>query len=132
MSTLVQARDAHLLRRAVLLDAVASGAMGLLLVATAAPLSPLLGLPEPLLRGAGLVLIPYVAFLLLLWRAERITARSAWTVIAINAAWVLASFGLLASGAVSPTVTGVAFVIAQALAVLVFAELQFIGVKRLR
>ena len=45
------------LRTALLGDAAASGATGLLLVIAAGPLAPLLGLPEPLLlirqRGIG-------------------------------------------------------------------------------
>ena len=49
------------LRLALLGDAAASGATGLLLAAAAGPLTPFLGLPEPLLRGAGVVLLPYAA-----------------------------------------------------------------------
>ena len=51
-------------------------------------------------------------------------------IIAINALWVAASFGLLLSGLVAPTPLGYAFVIAQALAVALLAELQFIGLRR--
>ncbi len=51
-----------LLRVALLGDAAASGGMGLLLTAAASPLASLLALPEPLLRGAGLVLLPYAGW----------------------------------------------------------------------
>lgn len=131
MSTLVQIRDSNLLRRAVQLDAVATGAMALLLVLAAVPLSSWLGLPGLLLRGAGFVLLAYVAFLGWLLSRERISKPMAWMVIAINALWTVGSFALLATGWVSPTTLGTAFVIAQAVVVLVFAELQFFGVKRL-
>lgn len=47
-----------LLRAALLGDAAASGGMGLLLTAATHPMASLLALPEPLLRGAGLVLLP--------------------------------------------------------------------------
>ena len=47
-----------------------------------------------------------------------------------GALWVAASFGLLVSGAVQPTMLGYAFVIAQALAVALLAGLQFIGLLR--
>ena len=50
------------MRNALALDAAASGATGLLLLAGARWLEDLLGLPVALMRGAGLILIPYVAF----------------------------------------------------------------------
>ena len=53
-------------------------------------------------------------------------------IIAINALWVAASFGLLVSGAVAPNLLGYGFVVMQALAVAVFAELQIVGVRRNR
>ena len=49
------------LRRVLLLDAVATGATALLAVALAGPLAGWLGLPVGLLRGAGLILIPFEA-----------------------------------------------------------------------
>ena len=51
-------------------------------------------------------------------------------IIALNVAWVAGSIGLLMSGIVAPTVLGYAFVIFQAVVVGVFAELQFIGLRR--
>lgn len=130
MSTFVQINDANLLRRAVQLDAVATGAMALLLVLAASPLAGLLHLPEPLLRGAGAVLLVYVAFLGWLLLRGRIGAPMAWTVIAVNASWTIASFVLLAAGWIAPNALGVTFVVVQAVAVLVFAELQYVGLKR--
>ena len=51
-------------------------------------------------------------------------------IIGVNALWVAASVTLLVSGAVEPNLLGYAFVIAQALAVALLAELQFIGMRR--
>jgi len=48
----------------------------------------------------------------------------------MNGAWVIASVGLLLSGLVQPTGWGYAFVIAQAVIVGAFAELQIIGVRK--
>jgi hypothetical protein len=45
-------------RRALIADAAASGATGLLLLAGAGLLDRLLGLPTAFLRGAGLLLVP--------------------------------------------------------------------------
>ena len=47
-----------------------------------------------------------------------------------NSAWVAGSLALLVSGAVSPTMLGYAFVLVQAVAVGVLAELQWIGLRR--
>jgi len=51
-------------------------------------------------------------------------------VIAINAAWAIASIVLLLSGWGSPTLFGQALIVMQTIAVGVFAELQFIGLRR--
>jgi hypothetical protein len=50
------------LRNVLLVDAAASGATGILLIAGASLLDGLLGLPVTLMREAGLILVPYVAF----------------------------------------------------------------------
>ncbi len=52
-------------------------------------------------------------------------------VIVANALWVVASIALLVSGEVAPTMLGYVFVIGQAVAVLGFAELQWVGLRRI-
>ena len=118
------------LRFALLADAVASGATGLLMIAGADLLTGLLGLPVALMREAGLLLVPYVAFVAFVGTREVISRPAVQAVIALNVLWVLASAGLLVSGFVAPTALGYAFVIAQAIVVGVFAELQFVGLRR--
>lgn len=130
MNAVARTPSSHLLRRATQLDAVATAAVAALLIAAAAPLSQWLHLPQNLLLGAGLLLVPYVAFLGWLLSRERISTAQAWAVIAINACWVIDSALLLVSGWVAPNALGVAFVVAQALAVAVFAELQYFGLRR--
>ncbi|BCD85438.1 hypothetical protein PSm6_18450 [Pseudomonas solani] len=119
-----------LLRRVLQLDALVSGAAGLLMTLGAGPLSSLLALPAALLTGAGLSMLPWCAVLLWLARRDTLDRRAVWAVIAVNAVWVVDSLLLLVSGWVQPTLLGQAFVIAQALAVVLFAELQFFGLKR--
>lgn len=123
-------QPSHLLRRVLQLDALLSGAAGLLMTLGAGPLSSLLALPVALLTGAGLLMLPWCAVLLWLSRRETLDRRAVWAVIAVNAVWVVDSLLLLVSGWVQPTLLGQAFVIAQALAVVLFAELQFFGLKR--
>jgi hypothetical protein len=90
----------------------AMGAAGLLLAAGA--LAPATGLPEGLLRGAGLVLVPWAAFLA--WCASQATAprRAVLAVVLLNLLWAADSVLLLALGWVSPNGVGVALVLVQA------------------
>lgn len=118
------------LRNALLIDAAASGATGLLVIAGAGLLDGLLGLPVALMREAGLILVPYVAFVA--WVATRgsIARGAVLAIIAANALWALASVCLLFSGLVAPTGLGYAFVIAQAAVVALLGEMQYVGLKR--
>lgn len=118
------------LRFALLADAVASGATALMMVAGADLLTGLLGLPVSVMRYAGLVLVPYVAFVAFIGTRQHISHGAVKAIVAMNIAWVLASVGLLAGGFVAPTALGYAFVIFQAVVVGVFAELQVIGLRR--
>ncbi|MGH8806595.1 MAG: hypothetical protein ACREX0_01795, partial [Noviherbaspirillum sp.] len=105
-------------------------ALGLLLVFAAGALEPLFGLPAPLLREAGIVLLPLAAFIAHLAMREQLSRRWVWAVIIVNALWVIDSIVLLLSGWVTPTTFGQAFVIAQAVAVGVFAELEYFGLRK--
>ena len=119
-----------LLRYALIGDAVASGATGLLMAAGAGFLTGLLGLPEPLLRSAGLVLLPYAAVIGYLGTRTTLSRGAVWTVIILNALWVVDSLALLLGPSLSPTALGYAFVLFQAVVVLVFAEAQYFGLRR--
>jgi len=119
-----------LLRSALLIDGLVSGATGLLLVLAASWLGAFLELPRPLLFGAGLSLLPFA--IVLVWMANRLELNrlGVWAVIVVNAVWVIDSLLLLISGWVTPNLFGYAFVIAQAVAVVVFIELELFGLKR--
>lgn len=119
-----------LLRQALLADATTSAAFALLMLLAAGPLSHLLGLPEAFLRGAGVILLPYVALLAWLSLRDRMHKVFVWAVILGNILWTADSLLLLVSGWVSPTSAGYAFVIMQALVVLMYAELQIVGLRR--
>jgi hypothetical protein len=120
----------NFLRYALLADAIASGATGVLLIAGAGLLDGLLGLPVALMREAGLLLVPYVALVAYVGTREVISRPAVQTIIALNIVWTVCSIGLLLTDTVVPTALGTAFVIAQAALVAVFAELQFIGLRR--
>ena len=118
------------LSRALLADAIFSGVAAVTLTLGAGMLAPLLNLPEALLREAGLFLIAYTT--LVGWLGTRTSVMKAlvWFVIVGNAAWTFGSIALLFSGAVNPNLLGQVFIVAQAIATGVFAELQYVGLRK--
>src|SRR3954451_11405375 len=118
------------LSRALLADAIFSGVSAVGLTLGAGMLAPFLNLPESLLRETGLFLIAYTA--LVGWLASRSSVPKALVLLVIvgNAAWTLGSFALLFSGAVSPNLLGQLVTVAQAIATGVFAELQYVGLRK--
>ena len=119
-----------LLRRALLADAIFSGTSAVVLTLGAGALAPLLNLPDPLLRETGLFLILYAALVGWLGTRQAMPKALVGLVVAGNAAWTLASIALLFSGLVTPNLLGEVFVVAQAIATGVFAELQYVGLRR--
>ena len=118
------------LRATLWTDAIATGATGLLGILAAGPLSDWMDLPAALLRGAGIALIPFVAYLVVIATRDVLSRTGTKAVIGINIAWVTGSAVLLLSGAVDPNAFGYAFVIAQGAAVAMFAELQATALGR--
>lgn len=126
-----QPQPSPLLHRSMIADAAITGLTGLALIAGAGMLSSLLGVPQSLMRNAGLILIPY-AVMVFYWSSPvRLSRPRVWTVIGLNLAWVVASVLLLTAGWIEPTALGVAFVLFQAVVVAVFAELQYAGLRSL-
>ncbi|MBY0533278.1 MAG: hypothetical protein K2P86_15040 [Xanthobacteraceae bacterium] len=118
------------LRRVLLLDAVATGATGILLLGGTSLLVSLLNLPVSLMTYAGAFCVAWAAIVGFASTRKQLSRNLVWTIIVANALWTLGSIALLVSGYVSPTLLGYAFVIAQAITVGVFAELQYVGLMR--
>jgi hypothetical protein len=116
------------LRRVLALDALSCLAMGLLMGLGAAGLAPLFGLPDGLVRGAGLALLPLAAFIF--WLATRPSPPRPLVCVVIlgNLAWTAESFVTL--GQNQATALGTAFVSAQAVAVLGLACLEYVGLRK--
>ncbi|MCD2187453.1 hypothetical protein [Actinomycetospora soli] len=123
-NTMTAPRTHAPLRRVLLLDAVASGALGVAAAAGAGVLDELLGLSSGLLVGVGVFLVVYAAGLVGLARRTTIPRGATTVVVLGNATWVLASLALTIGAREHLTVLGVVVVLAQAAAVAVFAELQ--------
>jgi hypothetical protein len=118
------------LRRALIADAIFSGVAALGFTFGAGAFAALFNMPEAFLREVGLFLIAYAAFVGWLGTRQAMMQPLVLLVIAGNAAWTLGSIALLFSGAVAPNALGMAMVVAQAIATGVFAELQYIGLRR--
>jgi hypothetical protein len=110
------------LRQVLALDAATGVAMGVLLVAAAAPLAGLLGLPPALLYWAGIVLFPCAALMLLAAASRPPPPALVWLIILGNAAWVIASIGVLVM--LQPNALGITFVLLQAAVVAVMTVLE--------
>jgi hypothetical protein len=119
-----------LLRRALVIDALVSGATGLLLVIAGGWLAPLLDVPEPLLRYAGIVLLPFAIVVALVARRDAVAHAGVVAIIVVNIAWVAASAWLVLGDRIQPNALGYAFIVMQAIAVAAFAELQFVALRR--
>ena len=55
-----------------------------------------------------------------------------WVVLMVNIDWGLASFALMATDWIAPSALGYALLGLQAMTVLAFAEMQWLGLKRSR
>ena len=96
----------------------------------ARPLQGLLGLPVELLALAGGALFPYAAYLV--WLASRhVVPRAAlWLPIVLNLGWALECAWVAWAGRSDLTVLGEAFVAANVVTVLLFAALEYVGLRR--
>jgi hypothetical protein len=125
------ADETSFLRRSLQLDGVASGLCGVLLLAAAGPVAPLMGLGGPgIARAVGALFVVFAAAVL--WNAARATVSrgGALAAVVLNAAWVLGSAVVIVDGPL--TALGNVAVAAVAAAVLLFAVLEAVGLARLR
>lgn len=61
---------------------------------------------------------------------RRLPAAGVWTVVIGNLGWAAGCIELAFAAGQKTTPTGVGFLVVQALAVVVFAEIQFLGLRR--
>ena len=118
------------LRTVLRIDAVTCVATGLLMTAGSGLVAGLTQIPADVLTGAGMSLFPIAAFMALVAARVPMWTLGVWLVIVGNVGWVLASLGLLVSGAIAPNALGVGFIVAQAAAVALLAGLEYMGLTR--
>lgn len=119
-----------LLRLVMKLDAAACGVLGVVALAGASALSGLLGAPVALLTPVGVFLVAWAVLLWVISSRPRVSKTAAWVVILFNLAWTVDSAVLVAAGWFPLTAVGTAFVLAQAVAVVLIAAAQFYALRR--
>ncbi|MCK5324764.1 MAG: hypothetical protein KAJ57_02100 [Woeseiaceae bacterium] len=124
--------EASLLRRALLVNATFSGICGLLVIVFDARIVALITDVEHHLWPLGAMLVAFSASLL--WFATRRTISSTWvtSVIIADLAWVVGTIALLVGWRDMMSVAGVWILAIIGVLVLLFAELQWFGLRRLR
>lgn len=122
--TTLAAAPSALLRLALKLDAVVTGANGAAYLAAAGALDSALGVEAGLLRGAGAFLLVYAGAVWIVATREAIRPPAVKTIVAANAIWAVDSLVVLAAGWLSPTIAGGVWIALQALVVAGFAGLQ--------
>ena len=123
--------NGRLLKNALLANAGFSGLSGAVLLLGAGPVAGVLGLEQVwLLRILGVILLAFAAQLVELARRPTPHRGLTWYVIANDCAWVAGSAMLLLGWPELLSVTGRWLVAAVAIVVLLFADLQWLGLRR--
>lgn len=121
-----------LLRRALVANALFSGASGALLALGARPVAPFLGLDNPLiLTIIGALLLLYAADLLYVATRPTVNRTAAWLAVALDLLWVAGSAAILLGGWLPLTTAGKWAVGIVAELVFLFALFQYLGIRRL-
>ena len=122
--------EGKLLRGALKLDAVVTGAIAVAVAGGAALLSGGLGVPVAFLVAVGVFLAAYAGAVWHLATRPAMPVPGVWAVIGLNAVWAVDSLLLLAFDGFSPTLAGQLVIAVQAVGVLGFAALQLVGLRR--
>ena len=112
-------------------NAAFSGIFGLLFLIFPGMFAEMLGISSPIaLMVTGVLLFLWEVTVFSMVREADLNPTMVWVVIAGDLVWVLGSIGLLLGGWLPLTAAGKWFVAIIADIVLVFAVVQFIGVRR--
>src|SRR5262245_1198210 len=126
----MQITTSRFLRMVLFADAATCFASALLMIFGSTVLGKFLEIPPKLFSYAGISLLPFTAVLLYMMSRERLSPSVVWTIIVLNVLWTADSLLIVATGWVTPNEMGYVFVGAQALAVAIFAGLEYAGLKK--
>lgn len=133
MATPPFTRESRLLRRVLLGNSTFSSITGVIALADGAALTQILGIPDAiLLPGLGIQLLLFAAFIIWVATRQKMPVALAWTIIALDFAWVAGSAALLPFVIGMLSTAGITVMILIAMGVAAFAAGQMAGVKRLQ
>ncbi|OPC81285.1 hypothetical protein B4N89_10300 [Embleya scabrispora] len=124
--------DTGLLRLALRLDAIATGVVGLAALAGCALVDGALGLPTAFLAGLGAFLVLYAVGVWRIGGSDAPHRTAVRAVIGLNLVWFADSVGMAIAGLLDPTTLGTTLIVLQAVAVLGFADVQILGLRKAR
>lgn len=127
MNTLV---PSTLLRAALVLDVVGSGAVAVLQVAGGDALAARTGIPTDLLVGTGIFMLVYVTVLAVLATRPRVPTFLIGAIVAGNTAWSVATLAVVMGSDWALSSIGAGLVGVHVVGVLLFAALQYLGLRR--
>ncbi|PHR94820.1 MAG: hypothetical protein COA78_31525 [Blastopirellula sp.] len=123
--------SSRLLRASLFSNSVFSALSGLCFISASGPLSSLIGLKVPeILIGIGISLVVFAARMTLNARRPSVNLMEAWITVVFDLVWVVASAIVIFTGLLTTTGNWAVAIIAGA--VLVFAVLQFQGLRKIR
>jgi hypothetical protein len=119
----------NFLRYVLWADAISCLVCGMLQVALTGPLSLYFGLSLTLLMGTGVFLLLYGAVVAFLATRSRVPGAILWLLIVGNTVWGVLAVAILMGGDERITLFGKGYITAQALTVLILAQLQYFAVR---
>ncbi|WP_055413933.1 MULTISPECIES: hypothetical protein [Streptomyces] len=120
----------ELLRTTLRVDSWSTGAFGVVMLAGAKWFDGLLGLPVSWSVAFGIAMLGGAAVLALIAGYERIPARLAAAVLVVNTLSCVGLVVLACTDVVELTGLGRVFMVVGAVAVAVFGEFEFVGLRR--
>jgi hypothetical protein len=129
--TLPAADRTTFLRRMLQIDAAGVLAGSVVLAAGAGWVETSLGIPAAFALPTGLALLPFAAWIVYTSTRPVISSRAVWSVMILNALWVVESIALLVAGWMPLTSAGWWVVLIQALVGGMQTELEYIGLRRI-
>jgi len=131
MANQITAGDTKLLFNALGANGVFSGVSGLIMVLASGAITEFLGLTDPrFILELGFMLVAFGGLLVFYYRRKRIHRATAIAISALDLGWVLGSAGLIVAMPDLFSSAGTVAVIAVAVVVLTFCDLQAYAIWR--
>lgn len=122
-------QPARLLKLALYADAAGTISLAVLQLLLPSLLAEQLSLPTGLLTGTGIFMVGYTLMLVSLANATRVWAAAIQFIIVGNIGWAIGCLALAETAIVAPSRLGIAYLVFQAVAVLLFAWLERAGLR---